>query len=258
MSPGFGGIGNAGFLGDRDTSLFQEDALSNGSGEHLFAGRTGFGALRRALIEFDVAGGTIPPGTTITAAGVTMQCTKSSPGDGPRNFSLHRVTADWGEAGSDAGDPGGIGAPALPGDATWTERFVGQPLPWATPGGDFVATASATATVGECDETNPTAVVFLSSAELVADIQTWLDDPDSNFGWILIGEEDEDFSARRFSSADHDQLPQVPKLDVAYEIDDEPVPAAGPGVAALLVLLVGTAAALGLRRAPRDSPPDRI
>ena len=54
----------------KDNTLYQTSAhiASNGSGQHLFAGNTGTGSAKRALLAFDVAGG-IPAGATVT--GVT-------------------------------------------------------------------------------------------------------------------------------------------------------------------------------------------
>ena len=46
----------------QDNTLFEDlTPLSNGSGEHLFAGNTSRGSARRALMQFDVAGG-VPAG----------------------------------------------------------------------------------------------------------------------------------------------------------------------------------------------------
>ncbi|MGH7613747.1 MAG: hypothetical protein ACREMW_06870 [Gemmatimonadales bacterium] len=39
-----------------------------------------------------------------------------------------------------------------------------------------------------------------STAQLVADVQGWLADPASNFGWILIGDESATATAKQFDS----------------------------------------------------------
>jgi hypothetical protein len=42
-----------------------------------------------------------------------------------------------------------------------------------------------------------------STATSVADVQGWLDNPSQNFGWILIGNEGADGTAKRFNSGDN-------------------------------------------------------
>ncbi len=231
----------------QDNSVFEEGLLSNGAGEHLFSGNTSFSDARRALLAFDVS--ILPARSTVTEVVVQLRCTLSPVvNNASQSFNLHRLTADWGEAGSDAGDPGGMGAPAETGDATWSERFFGQDLPWGTPGGDFVATPSATVSVGSCNGGPPLGVQFLSTPELVADVQGWLDDPSSNFGWILIGNEGANTTARRFASRENGDPTLHPSVLVATEVGDD-VPATSPTGLTLLVLLMATASAFVRRRA---------
>jgi hypothetical protein len=133
-----------------------------------------------------------------------------------RTLQLHRVLVDWGEAGSNSDDAtgtygGGRGAPALPGDATWTHRVWPDDV-WATPGGDFVTVASGAAIVSQAVGTAFT----WSGAGLVADVQAWLDQPSTNFGWILIGDESQSYTARRFGSSEHADIGQRPVLVVAF------------------------------------------
>jgi hypothetical protein len=61
----------------RDNTLFEEDgALSNGAGDHIFAGLTKDGVRRRALIAFDVAGA-LPAGSTISAVTLRLYLSKT-------------------------------------------------------------------------------------------------------------------------------------------------------------------------------------
>src|SRR5262245_23095005 len=118
----------------RDNTMYQESSdVSNGAGEDIFTGRTSSNN-RRALIAFDLT--SIPAGSVVQSATLHLTLTQAPPVMDTRNVSLHRVQASWGEAGSLAGPPGGTGAQAEPGDATWGERFWGSTL-WTTPGGDF-------------------------------------------------------------------------------------------------------------------------
>jgi hypothetical protein len=68
----------------------------------------------------------------------------------------------------------------------------------------------------------------ISSAGLAADVQAWLADPaGSNHGWLLIGDETVNQSARRFGSADG-SAEFAPTLEIEWAV----IPA--PGAAAVL------------------------
>ena len=168
-----------------------------------------------------------------------------------QDFDVHRLTADWGEAESDAGDPGGMGAPAEEGDATWTDRFFDLGMLWATAGGDFVAGSSAGATVGICTAVEPFSALF-SGADLVADVQAWVDDASSNHGWILIGDESEPETARRFVSREHTDRSLIPVLTVEFG-EGDPVPASSTVGMLLTILLLSGASAFAMRRRARQS-----
>ena len=186
--------GSAGVLSlspRQDNTLF-EDAdgdTSNGAGPALFAGVTGQGRMRRALLWFDVVEG-LPSGARVDS--VTLGLHVSNAPDGvAREFSLHRLIRGWGEGTSFS--TGGAGAPATANDATWTHAF--HPAdPWRSPGGDFEPGVSASALVTEVG------AYTWSSAHLAADVRAWLADPGSNHGWLLRGEETGAGTARRFDS----------------------------------------------------------
>ena len=103
------------------------------------------------------------------------------------------MLADWGEGISNAPDPEGAGTPATTNDATWLHTFFPNSF-WATPGGDFVATASARTVVDDED------LYTWRSAQMVMDVQAWLDQPDTNFGWLLQGGEGSTQTAKRFDT----------------------------------------------------------
>ena len=186
----------------KDNSLFEDDAgaLSNGVGVHLFVGRTNQPKLRRALIAFDV--GAIGQGSTITSVTLVLNANRAGT-SGSTAISLHRVLADWGEGSSDAGGQEGRGADAASGDATWLHGF-STTTTWSTPGGDFTAAASASVSVGGSG-----VYTWSSSTELVADVQGWVDDSSANFGWILIGDEAGNKTAKRFASRENSSGPQL-------------------------------------------------
>jgi spore coat protein A len=175
-----------------------EDFPENSSGTcgSLFAGNTDNGFARRALLRFDIAG-SVPAGSTITGAVLTMTVTRGG-NHGDTVMSLHAVRTDWGEETNGCGTRGGgQGEPAVVGAATWNEAQYST-LDWSTLGGDFEVAASASTTINSTvpvwDSTDP------GNSDMVTDIQAWLDDPISNYGWVLIGDEANPATTRRFDS----------------------------------------------------------
>jgi len=187
----------------KDNTLYEYDPAegdhSNGAGFHFFAGENGMGELRRGVLAFDVAG-TIPPGSTITA--VTLSMNMSMTQAGAVTVELHKLLADWGEGTSHAPMGEGDGAPATPNDATWRHRFFDTVF-WTTQGGDFSATVSASQSVGGIGQ------YTWSSAQMVADVQSWLDNPASNFGWLVLGGETAIAMAKRFDSRESASPPML-------------------------------------------------
>jgi hypothetical protein len=193
----------------RDNTLFDSAGgfTSNGAGIHLFAGTTQTRSKRRALVMFDVAG-QIPPGSLITRAVLTMHVSQTIAGAEP--VTLHRVTAEWGEGTSNAGGfRDGNGAPSAPGDATWIHRIAPNQL-WILAGGDFDNTPLATAQVG-----SGTAV--WESAAMATSVQSWLDSPATNRGWLLRGNESKSTSAKRFDSREIGDVTLRPSLLIEYQ-----------------------------------------
>jgi len=236
----------------QDNTLFQPDTLgdrSSGAGPQVFAGRVGGvgGAvgLRRGVLAFDVAAA-VPAGSTILAATLTLTCSHAPVFDrtNTRTHRLRRATAGWGESGSDAGINNGSGAAPAPGDATWSHTFHPGSF-WSSAGGDFAGTVSSSVGV-----TNTGTYVFPSTPQLVADVQSMLDAPGGNFGWVLSGEEAVSGTARAFDSREAPAYPLyggvAPVLAVTYV---QGVPSLGAGSLALLVGLAlgGGALLLGRR-----------
>ncbi len=176
----------------KDNTLFSHDSdASSGSGFSLFCGGTGTAGLRRAVLAFDVAG-SIPFGSAINSVTLTVYVERSGPVASFADvYSLHRLNSDWGEAGSNS--PGGMGAPAQEGDATWANTFWPDQF-WNTTGGDYNATASATTAAA------PNGFFSWSSAQMATDVASWVNVPGGNFGWIMIGNESTPRTARLLSS----------------------------------------------------------
>jgi hypothetical protein len=227
-----------------DTTIFQENGdASDAKGQNVFAGGNTLGNFRRAFVRFDVAGA-IPAGSTIVGARLDLVLTRAK--GNPVDVYLFAAAAAWGEGTSDSSDPGGGGAPATPGDATWTMR-VYPATPWLSPGGDTAAGPSAKSPI---DVTLGT-WSWGPNAAMTSDVQGWLDHPATNFGWQVRADElQAPPSARRFGSR---ESATPPVLTVTYtppggggpgprRADD--VPALSPTVLAGLALAL---AAFGAR-----------
>ena len=192
----------------RDNCIYAEsDTLSNGAGQSFHAGKNGASIIRRGLIQFDLTG-SLPEGATVDSVVLQLNMSMSQPGS--RVVALHRVLANWGEGTSDAPMGEGIGAPATPGDATWSQRFFGGSQPWSAAGGDFDATASANLLVGTVG------LYAWRSAGMVQDVTFWLANPTLNHGWLLIGEESAGASAKRFDSRQALTPANRPALTIYY------------------------------------------
>lgn len=196
-----------------DNTLYESTlgTISNGAGQHLFAGTTGNGDIRRGLLAFDLSG--IPAGAIVLSATLTLTMSKTIAGETP--VALHALTADWGEGTSDALGEEGTGATAAPGDATWLHTFFDTDL-WAQPGGDFDAAPSAVTPVG-----GP-GVYAWASPGLAADVAGWLANPSGNFGWVLLGDETAATTAKRFDSRENAPANR-PRLAITYTVAAERV-----------------------------------
>ncbi len=191
-----------------DNTLYESQTgnLSNGAGTFLFLGRTNNAGVRRALMQFDLSD--IPSGSTIED--VTLTVNVSNAQGGARTTTLHRVTQAWGEGTSNAGSPGGRGAAATTNDATWLHAFFSG-TNWNTPGGDFEESASASTSINNVGD-----VTWASTSGLIADVQRWVDDPTSNFGWIAIGDESTQRTAKRLGSKESAAQNMMPRLTIRY------------------------------------------
>jgi hypothetical protein len=199
----------------RDNTLF-EDPLgetSNGAGQYFFIGRTMFDMVRRGLIEFDVAGA-IPAGSTINSVALTLHMSRTATAG--ELASLHEASAEWGESTSDAFGEEGTGTFAEPGDATWLHTFYSTTF-WSQPGGDFDPFPSAEELIIGIGF-----YTFDSTPDLVDDVQGWLDDPASNHGWMLRGNEDSILTAKRFDTREHPDPSMRPVLTIEYTPIPEP------------------------------------
>lgn len=200
----------------QDAVIYQEasGALANGAGTYLHAGMSGPSGLNRilrSLVRFDVAGN-VPAGAVITSATLRVVATKP----GATTLSLYRVTDSWSEGPTDASSGGGGeagGAASAAGDVTWIHRAYNTQA-WASAGGDFDATARASASAAASP-------VEFASAALMADVQAMLDTPAGNFGWMIRNDNE---ASKSIQMASRSNTGQEPVLEVGYALAAGPQP----------------------------------
>ena len=196
----------------KDNTIYQNAAaISNGAGSTFIAGETNglTPLIRRGLIAFDIAGN-IPAGSTINSVILTLHMSKARFSSGTQTVGLYPLLADWGEGTSNADLTPGQGATATTNDATWTYRFYNTAT-WNTQGGDFATTASATTGVGGVDF-----YTWGSTPQMVANVQNWLNNSTSNFGWLVRGNETQTGTAKGFDSGDNSTAANRPMLTIDY------------------------------------------
>jgi len=169
-----------------DTDLQKANPTNNfGSSPDMVAGGLGMNSgldVRRILLKFDFSG-QIPPQAIINSATVTVNVIDHLPGSGTgpdSTFDLRRVLQDWREM-----------------EATWNNWS--STNAWNTPGaagaGDSISAASSTVFISGLGS-----YVFPSTAALVADVQNYVANPGTNFGWLLMSESEAPQTARHFAS----------------------------------------------------------
>ena len=194
----------------KDNTLYESDtgALSNGKGAYFFVGKTAGGIIRRGLLAFDIAGN-IESGASIDSVILTLNMSRT-PTTTSKIITVHKLLSNWGEGNSNALGEEGAGAASMSEDATWIHTFFDS-LFWTDNGGDFSDVVTATASIGGINS-----YTWNSTPELVADVQSWLDSPSNNYGWILIGNENESSTAKRFDSKENAIESDRPLLKVIY------------------------------------------
>ena len=175
-----------------DTSIYSAFPNENfGGGTTFTAGGRPQGGESRGLLLFNLQG-SVPPGAIIQSVSLRLTVENTPSRASNSIFDLNALTASWGEGtGADRG-----GSPAGANAATWLNRLGTSGAPWINPGGDFSSTLSAFATVLGNGSYN-----FASTPQLVSDVQGWLDNPATDFGWLLRSESEQvGRTIRRFYS----------------------------------------------------------
>ena len=199
-----------------DTSLIEIAPTNNNGGQAwLLSGKIQNDVYRvRALMKFDISA--LPTNAVVLSTTLTVEVTRQ-PGDGLANapFGLYRMLRPWGEGDKVATTVPGQGLPATAGEATWRHAFF-PTNEWTLPGGasgvDFSEIESSFQFIYG---TGQSPYRFESTPELVADVQSWVNNPQSNYGWMLLCDDEATiFTARRFGSREDSAAP--PLLEIEY------------------------------------------
>ena len=199
-----------------DTTIYSENVDNNGGG-HAFsiAGTANNGNERRSLLQFDLSG--IAPGSLVNSASLDLDITQV--GNTGGTFQLFRLDTDWAEGRG----VGNQGAAALAGEATWNSAEFGS-VDW-TPGGSFFPQLLSEVSITSTGEAS-----FSSSDNFIDAIQSIVDDPTQNFGF-LISSSSGDGSAIRSGSREGGS---AASLSVDFTAIPEPT-----GISVLALSLVG-------------------
>jgi hypothetical protein len=197
-------------VADRDNTIYSEsNAKSNGSGEHSFAGVTARGNIRRLLLHFDLS--SIPATAAVTSVTLTLHANRLA--SGSQGVVIHKLTGNWGEGSSDASGQEGSGANSATNDASWVNSFFSTSN-WTNPGGDFSPLVSGNITTVVLGS-NP--ITQGAGSQLLADVQSFVNQPGSNHGWIILGnDEGGSQNAIRFVSRENAATASRPVLSVTY------------------------------------------
>jgi len=213
-----------------DTTLIGAAPENNNGGQTFVnAGVTQNYTTNRGLFRFDI-GSQVPAGSKITHADLTLEVVRQPPPDDykPSAFDLHRLLVSWGEGNktnnSSVTSPSiGLGEPATDNEAKWNDRLAFTTNRWTIPGGaatnDYAPSVSASQFVYGVGDSPYT---FGPTPAMIADVQMWLDHPDTNFGWLLKSDDEAvNWTACRFGSRENAQ--NTPLLTIEYEPQIDPV-----------------------------------
>lgn len=191
-----------------DTVLYSDTPTTNyATNIYYIVGDPNGSTARRGLIRFSGVS-TIPAGSTITSVILSLNKRATgytSPAETSYTCRLKRCLVDWVEA-----------------QATWNVYATASDWPGSagcsTNGTDRAAADSATATVTSTDD--GAWVAWGSTAQLVADVQAWVDGTANNYGW-LIQSDAENLGApavfyTTFHPSDYSTASYRPKLVVEY------------------------------------------
>jgi len=189
------------------TSL--QPTFNNGVNPLIAIGRVGGNNNDRTLIQFDLS--TIPVGSTVTSAVLSLYCTHDNASTGS-NFTVHRMVRGWVE---------GTGNYAPTGDgATWNTYNGANNWQTAGAGG---ALDSEAASIGSRAFTAAETLNEFKAWNLTpAKVQEWISGAFDNNGMLMKSDNEVNNTSYYFGSSDYATAAYRPKLVIEYTL-----PAAG-------------------------------
>jgi hypothetical protein len=202
-----------------DTCLFEQQKDFNfGKQGDMPVGTVGVSggyARGRTLLRFD-PGSALPSNAVVRSASLRLTVTRVPRVRGvPSTFSLHRLLNAWSEGMMQGDLPGG--ASANIGEPTWNARAFPNEL-WGQPGCQAGVDYDAQAMSSQQIQGLGSYLFQFDPTELPI-IESWLRNPETNFGWILLSQgEDQGRSARRFGSRENSDVSARPELLIEYDV----------------------------------------
>lgn len=195
-----------------DTTLHERFPEANlGAHFDFAAGTIRDGQRTRALLRFDLREA-VPAEATLLSATLELEVTRAPSSGGVASvFQVHRALRAW----SEGGKTSATGEPASEGESTWhSARHPSQG--WAQPGGaaglDYAAEPSGQVRVAGLGRYS-----LASGPALVEDVRAWIQRPQENHGWFLIGDaEGVPETARRFAA--REDAERGPTLTLTYAL----------------------------------------
>ena len=184
---------NPAYAGTRDTTLSENAPAANlgADTQCLLDGDDPLdsGLDLAALLRWDLSA--IAPDSPVTQANLVLHVTNPT----TQNYSVYAALQDWDEI-----------------QATWLEYQTG--LPWQSPGAGGAQDRGALE-VGRLEAAGLGYYQFALNADGLALLQSWIDNPGSNYGLILAGSDTTnglDFDCREISLA-----ADRPRLNIRYQ-----------------------------------------
>ncbi|MFT7619002.1 MAG: hypothetical protein ACI97A_002650 [Planctomycetota bacterium] len=185
---------------------------SSGGGNRVYVGRTGSMSngidIRRALMRFNLTSLSIPPAAQILSVRLHLI-------GGSLPVTIRKLNQNWGEGtnpGTSGGNGGGgAGDPAQTGDATW--NYSSYPTTqWTNLFGGSISAMSQTSSSGINQ--------IWSTPQMLADVEGWLNNPGTNFGWLLHADELNigPSTITTFQSRESTNPTNWPRLTITYTI----------------------------------------
>jgi hypothetical protein len=197
---------------------------NNGASPSIFTGHNGQGGMMRGLVRF-----VLPQNVQGRVNVSRVRLTLLTRGTGlnedvpptPATVSLEAVLTPWteGVGVGNAMTMFTIGQPCNSNGtatgATWNQANCAGGTPWV--GGAVVTGASGAASVPAALEAAVTWDSASNNDRMMTDVQSWLDDPDGNFGWRLASStETDNFGAAQKFYSSEDPGAKGPLLVVDY------------------------------------------